>query len=812
MTMFAQSIQYVEPQGTSNVSNGMLYFQSAEQELNRETEPATLTSVQALLGCCFYIMTQSRLNHCWSLFGTTSRLVLALGMHRKKFNLDGIGDSTGCLIESECRKRTFWCAYNLDRYLSAIFGRPCAFHDDDIDQEVPALIEDHALGSISVDVASRMAMNIMLGPLAHQQLARILSRILRQLYGISSLDETARHETMARLGAEIQTWRDQLPAFLNPDKVDSRILQPIYQRQSNTLSLAAGHCLMLIYRPCLFNDYAKSSHDKDTKQNVKRCVDAALSVVTIIDYMVESKQLYPSLWFAPYQAFCAVVVLYTYTIRNHKDNQAPWKEHFEAAERCQRLLFSITSPSSLGRRLSVIMEEYRLEVINQVQQSSQSHTSKSISLSETVLEPGATSWLESIGTEDNLFELMDLPNWEQLDSLVLDLGRIIPELDFMGANVFPSQSMKLNMARQEQIISAVEPLHVGQFMFCGITTTEGIIGYGEAGIWGHIEAAATCIKRFAEYLVGKRAFDIEHHWNVVHRFSYFQGLAINAATSSVDIALWDIKGKALGVPIYELLGGACRTKARVYGHIYESTIEKVLEECKRKMDMGFTAFGHINPFLDEGTDKVYFKTHAQKMRDAIENKQSLSATASPKHSRCSLKTRLTRPENADAMARVAERISVPIAKGERFCTIYEFQALLARNALEYARVDVAVCGGITGAKKVAAMAEANHVQIIPHNPLSPIGLAACLQVAAAIPNFATQEYATGFEAGVFESTSRHLGSDIVDYVPTPKEGFVDIPSTPGLGINLVANAQDIRPPLAQPVRMRPHEDGFIVDQ
>ncbi|KAF4812789.1 Activator of stress genes 1 [Colletotrichum tropicale] len=434
MTMFAQSIQYIEPQGTSNVSNGMLYFQSAEQELNRETEPATLTSVQALLGCCFYIMTQSRLNHCWSLFGTTSRLVLALGMHRKKFNLEGIASSTACLVESECRKRTFWCAYNLDRYLSAIFGRPCAFHDDDIDQEVPALIEDHALSSAAVDITSRKGMNIMLGPLAHQQLARILSRILRQLYGISSLDETARHETMARLGAEIQTWRDQLPAFLNPDKVDSRILQPIYQRQSNTLSLAAGHCLMLIYRPCLFNDYTKSSHDKDTKENVKRCVDAALSVVTIIDYMVESKQLYPSLWFAPYQAFCAVVVLYTYTIRNHKDNQAPWKEHFEAAERCQRLLFSITSPSSLGRRLSVIMEEYRLEVINQVQQSSHSHTSKSVSLSETALEPGATSWLESIGTEDNLFELMDLPNWEQLDSLVLDLGRIIPELDFMGAN------------------------------------------------------------------------------------------------------------------------------------------------------------------------------------------------------------------------------------------------------------------------------------------------------------------------------------------------------------------------------------------
>lgn len=115
-----------------------------------------------------------------------------------------------------------------------------------------------------------------------------------------------------------------------------------------------------------------------------------------------------------------------------------------------------------------------------------------------------------------------------------------------------------------------------------------------------------------------------------------------------------------------------------------------------------------------------------------------------------------RPENPDAMARVADRLSVPIATGERFCTIYEFQALLARNAVEFARIDVALCGGITGAKKVAAMAEAHQVQVVPHNPLSPLGLAACLHVAAAIPNFAIQEYPTGFEAGKFESTVEHL--------------------------------------------------------
>ena len=392
------------------------------------------------------------------------------------------------------------------------------------------------------------------------------------------------------------------------------------------------------------------------------------------------------------------------------------------------------------------------------------------------------------------------------------------------------------MAPPVAIIKSVKPLHVGQFMFVRIETDQGIVGYGEAGIWGHITTAATAISRFGEYLVGKRAFDIEHHWNVMHRFSYFQGLAINAAISAIDIALWDIKGKALGVPIYELLGGACRSKARVYAHIYESTIEKVLEECERKMKLGFTAFGHINPFLDEGTDRVYFKTHVKKMRDAEENVRKMRAVVGDKvdllielHRRLTPAEAVTfcnsikdtcpmfvedpiRPENADAMARVADRLSVPIATGERFCTIYEFQALLARNALEYARIDVAVCGGITGAKKVAAMAEAHHVQVVPHNPLSPIGLAACLQIAAAIPNFAIQEYATGFEAGLFESTLEHLGSNIVDHVPAVKQGFVDIPSGPGLGVNLLENAESIRPPLVQPIKMRPHLDGFVVDQ
>ncbi|MDB5414611.1 MAG: 2-oxo-3-deoxygalactonate 6-phosphate aldolase [Rubritepida sp.] len=385
-------------------------------------------------------------------------------------------------------------------------------------------------------------------------------------------------------------------------------------------------------------------------------------------------------------------------------------------------------------------------------------------------------------------------------------------------------------------ITKVEPLHVGQFMYVTVETDEGITGVGEAGIWGHIQAAATAISRFGEYLVGKNAGDIEHHWNVMHRFSYFQGLAINAAISAIDIALWDIKGQALGVPIHALLGGPVRTKARIYGHIYEKTIELMLEECQRKMEAGFNAFGHLNPFLDEGNDQVYFKTHVKKMRDAIDNTRRMREVVGDRvdllievHRRLTVAEAIVfsrgieefhpmfiedpiRPEGPDAMARVADKTHVPIATGERFSTIYEFQALMARGGMEYARVDLCLCGGITGGKKVAAIAEAHQVMVVPHNPLSPIGLAACLQLAAAIPNFAIQEYATGFESGQFQSTMKHLGHDVVDEVPTAVNGFVDIPTRPGLGMALLPDAQKIRTPIVKPISMRPHFDGFIVDQ
>lgn len=254
------------------------------------------------------------------------------------------------------------------------------------------------------------------------------------------------------------------------------------------------------------------------------------------------------------------------------------------------------------------------------------------------------------------------------------------------------------------------------------------------------------------------------------------------------------------------------------------------------MDMGYTAFGHINPFLDEGHDYVYFKTHVQKMQDVGDNVRKMRELVGDKVDllielhRCLTPAEAitfanmikehrpmfvedpVRPETADAMARVADRIVVPIATGERFSTIYEFRVHLSRNALEYVRVDVALCGGITGAKKVATMAEAHNVQVVPHSPLSPIGLTARLQIAASIPNLAIQEYATGFEKGIFTSSLDHSRQQRCRPRSAGGKWLCRYSYAPWDRSECVGKHRGRSPTVQTVMYMRPHFDQFVVDQ
>ncbi len=377
-------------------------------------------------------------------------------------------------------------------------------------------------------------------------------------------------------------------------------------------------------------------------------------------------------------------------------------------------------------------------------------------------------------------------------------------------------------------ITRVEPLPIDRYLFVQIHTDAGITGLGESGTWGYLEASQAAIEKYARYLEGQDPFRIEHHWNVMYRSSHFRGAAIMGAISAIDIALWDIKGKALGVPVYELLGGKVRDKARVYYHVFGRTTEQLVQGCIDAKRRGFTAVGHLTPFLDEPREVPYFKTHAGKIAEAIDRVRQYREAVGNEVDLCiEIHRRLTPaeavvlargiepyhpmfyedpilPDNFDAMGLVAQHISIPIATGERLHTIYEFEMLLARGAVQYVRPDVCMAGGLSGSKKIAALAEAHHAGVVPHNPLSPVSTAACLQLAAAIPNFAIQEYPTGED--------QPPKSEIVTSTMRCEDGFLIIPDAPGIGIELAPDAAEKYPPRPRPVGARLHVDGSVVDQ
>jgi galactonate dehydratase len=383
-------------------------------------------------------------------------------------------------------------------------------------------------------------------------------------------------------------------------------------------------------------------------------------------------------------------------------------------------------------------------------------------------------------------------------------------------------------------ITRVEPLLLDRFLYVRVYTDSGIVGLGESGTWGQLEASAAAIAKYGEYLVGRDPFPIEHHWNVMLRANHFTGAAITGAVSAIDIALWDIKGKFFNVPVYELLGGKMRHKARLYGHAKGRTIEKLVEEAVRLKNAGFTALGHLNPLLDEDVDAPYYKSHASKIEEAIDNVRRLREAVGPTVDLCiEIHRRLTppeaialargiekytpmfyedplRPNSFDAMAMVADHIDIPIATGERFTSLYQFQALLTRNAVQYLRPDVCLCGGITGAKKIAALAEAHDAWVVPHNPLSPVSTAACLQIAACIPNFAIQEYPS--RTPDLDGGDALLGNDLATGLSEQVDGFIAIPGGPGIGVELVADVEKKFPYNPRPIKMRAHVDGSMVDQ
>ncbi len=360
-------------------------------------------------------------------------------------------------------------------------------------------------------------------------------------------------------------------------------------------------------------------------------------------------------------------------------------------------------------------------------------------------------------------------------------------------------------------ITDVKLIYAKHYLFVHVYTDEGIVGLGEAGNWGFLGSTAAAIEKFIPYLIGKDPFKAEDIYQNLYRAVYFRGSVVMSAISAIDIALWDIKGKKLGVPVYELLGGKVRDKIRVYASVmtHSTDISELQKGYKALKDQGFTAakiFCNGCVKSEDGKDEFYsgrVATEAAKVkacREAVGDDfdfvlevhrgmnvpEAIAFASAVEEYRPMVLEDPIGPDNIDSMAEVASKIRIPIATGERYIDIKEFEMLLARRAASYVRPDVCAVGGITASKKICGIAEAHDALVIPHNPLGPVSTAACLQLCANIPNLGIQEL-PGFCLNGAEDKM------VVEPLKF-KDGFMMIPEAPGIGVELAENATELYPP------------------
>ena len=328
-------------------------------------------------------------------------------------------------------------------------------------------------------------------------------------------------------------------------------------------------------------------------------------------------------------------------------------------------------------------------------------------------------------------------------------------------------------------------------MFVKVETDEGITGWGEATC-GPM-AVATMVEEFGEQLVGKDPGRIEQHWQTLyHHFHVRGGVVQMSAISGIEIALWDIKGKALGAPVYELLGGPMRDRIWCYGRWDGATPELAVERALSFTEQGLTAlkgdpFDHRGLFIPIEAERLAIRK-LEAVRGAVGDDVELLVEV---HGRLAPSDAIrignamepyrpfvyeepVPPQNIDALQRVAEAVSIPIATGERLYTKWDYADLLSRQIVAMIQPDIVQGGGILELKKIAAMAEAHYVGFQPHNPYGPLCTIASLHLDACVPNFMIQE---GGIHPWFQDVC-------FDGFPRQKDGFLPLPQGPGLGIEI----------------------------
>ncbi len=342
------------------------------------------------------------------------------------------------------------------------------------------------------------------------------------------------------------------------------------------------------------------------------------------------------------------------------------------------------------------------------------------------------------------------------------------------------------------------PVHMGgNHVFVKVLSDEHLYGIGEAYRVGPDEAVEQVIHYFKDWLIGQDPTRIEHLWRLLYNGSRFPGgSVVNAAISGIEIALWDLKGKAYGVPVYQLVGGRCRDRIRVYcgaggntpqqleasvqeivhaqrftaikvapqpAHYQQLPWGQALRESRSRMEILRRAVGDDVDIALDPHAQIFEPIRAQELAEVVKPFRPLFYEEP------------LRPENIAAMARLHQKIDIPLATGEMLVTKYQFRDLIAVNAADILQPDLLLCGGLLEAKKIAAMAEAEYLTVAPHNPMGPISTAVCAHFAISTPNFLILEYVPDHQGPI---------RDLVVKPLKYSDGWLEVSEAPGLGIEL----------------------------
>jgi galactonate dehydratase len=339
-----------------------------------------------------------------------------------------------------------------------------------------------------------------------------------------------------------------------------------------------------------------------------------------------------------------------------------------------------------------------------------------------------------------------------------------------------------------------------RWLFLKITTESGYVGWGEPVIEGKASTVAAAVREMCDTLIGRSALEIEDIWQTLYRTAFYRGGPIlSSAMSGIDQALWDIKGKYYGMPVYEMLGGKVRDKLRVYCWIGGDRPDEVANEAVRKYEEGYTAI-KMNATAEVGWIDNFSKVESAvervaSIREKLGNRMDIAVDfhgrihkamarvlmkeLEPYHLMFIEEPVLT--ENEEAFAELRRHCTVPIATGERNFTRWGFKNIITGGGVDIIQPDLSHAGGISEVKKIASMAEAYDIAVAPHCPLGPIALAACVQLDFCTPNAVIQEQSLGIHY--------NKGSDLLDYLSDRsvfeyENGAINCLKEPGLSISV----------------------------